>query len=64
MSSSNFLRAVAGLEPSTMGVDGPVTVSVGVAVAGADEVMGTVIERADQALYRAKRRGRDRVEEG
>ena len=42
----------------------PVTVSVGVAVAGAEEVMGTVIERADQALYRAKRRGRDRVEEG
>jgi PleD family two-component response regulator len=33
-------------------------------VAGAEEVMGTVIERADQALYRAKRRGRDRVEEG
>ena len=47
-----------------MAVDGPVTVSVGVAVAGADEVMDMVIERADQALYRAKRRGRDRVEEG
>ncbi|MET0773079.1 MAG: sensor domain-containing diguanylate cyclase [Candidatus Limnocylindrales bacterium] len=57
-------HAVAGLEPATMGVDARVTVSVGVAVAGAEEVMGTVIERADQALYRAKRRGRDRVEEG
>jgi diguanylate cyclase (GGDEF)-like protein len=56
--------AVASLEPATMGVDGPVSVSVGVAVAAGDETMGTVIERADQALYRAKRRGRDRVEEG
>jgi diguanylate cyclase (GGDEF)-like protein len=57
-------HAVAELEPATMAVDDPVTVSVGVAVAGAEEVMATVIERADQALYRAKRRGRDRVEEG
>jgi diguanylate cyclase (GGDEF)-like protein len=57
-------QAVAAIEPATMAVDGPVTVSVGVAVAGADEVMDMVIERADQALYRAKRRGRDRVEEG
>jgi diguanylate cyclase len=57
-------HAVAELEPATMTVDDPVTVSVGVAVAGAEEVMTTVIERADQALYRAKRRGRDRVEEG
>jgi diguanylate cyclase len=57
-------RAVADLEPATMGVDVRVSVSVGVAVAGAEETMGTVIERADQALYRAKRRGRDRVEEG
>jgi diguanylate cyclase (GGDEF)-like protein len=57
-------RAVADLEPATMGVDVRVSVSVGVAVAGAEETMGTVIERADQALYRAKRRGGDRVEEG
>ena len=42
----------------------PVTVSVGVAVAEPDEEIHAVIERADQALYVAKRRGRDRVEIG
>lgn len=57
-------QAVADLGPSSTGVDAPVTVSVGVAVAGEEDEMSTVIERADQALYRAKRRGRDRVEIG
>ena len=57
-------EAVADLGPSSTGVDAPVTVSVGVAVAGEEDEMSTVIERADQALYRAKRRGRDRVEAG
>jgi diguanylate cyclase (GGDEF)-like protein len=57
-------QAVADLGPSSTGVEAPVTVSVGVAVAGEEDEMSTVIERADQALYRAKRRGRDRVEVG
>ena len=39
-----------------------VTVSVGVAVAEhPDEPIGELVERADRALYRAKRAGRDRV---
>jgi predicted signal transduction protein with EAL and GGDEF domain len=39
----------------------PVTVSVGVAAAGPAELGVTaLIERADDALYRAKRAGRDR----
>jgi diguanylate cyclase (GGDEF)-like protein len=55
-------RAVVKLHPSSLGISEPVTVSVGVAVAGADGVsVRRLVERADQALYKAKRQGRDRV---
>ncbi len=54
--------AVAGSAPTVLGGSARVSVSVGVAVADEEEDVATVIERADQALYRAKRRGRDRVE--
>jgi diguanylate cyclase (GGDEF)-like protein len=54
-------RSVAQLDLRRMGVPG-VSVSVGVAVAGeSDEPLDAIIDRADQALYRAKRTGRDRV---
>ncbi len=39
----------------------PVTVSIGVAQAHERDVLKTLIERADQALYEAKRMGRNRV---
>ena len=53
--------AVSQLDLRRMGVPG-VSVSVGVAVAGeSDESLDAIIDRADQALYRAKRAGRDRV---
>ena len=54
--------AVAGLSTQLLGVLEPVTVSVGVAVARDEEEIRAMIERADKALYEAKRRGRDRVE--
>jgi diguanylate cyclase (GGDEF)-like protein len=53
--------AVKRLDLRPFGVAG-VSVSVGVAVAEtADEPIGDLLDRADRALYRAKRTGRDRV---
>ncbi len=53
--------AVGALDLRGHGVE-RVSVSVGVAVAeGADEPIGRIVDRADRALYRAKRTGRDRV---
>jgi diguanylate cyclase (GGDEF)-like protein len=46
------LRAVCG--------DGP-TLSIGIAQWDGEEVAGSLVCRADEALYRAKRAGRDRV---
>jgi diguanylate cyclase (GGDEF)-like protein len=54
-------HAVRELDLSTLGVPA-VSVSVGVANAeSADEPIQAVLQRADQALIRAKRAGRDRV---
>jgi GGDEF domain-containing protein len=53
--------AVGRLDLSPWGVPA-VSVSVGAAVAiDPDEPIDATIEAADQALYRAKRRGRDQV---
>jgi diguanylate cyclase (GGDEF)-like protein len=54
-------RAVASLDLRSLRVDG-VTVSVGIAVSEEpDQPMNELIERADRALYAAKRAGRNRV---
>jgi diguanylate cyclase (GGDEF)-like protein len=53
--------AVGRLDLSAWGVPG-VSVSVGAAIADdPDEPIATTIDAADQALYRAKKRGRDQV---
>jgi len=38
-----------------------VTISIGIAALGAGDNAASVLKRADQALYRAKRDGRNRV---
>jgi diguanylate cyclase (GGDEF)-like protein len=54
-------QAVRELDLAPIGVPG-VSVSVGVAnAASADEPIQAVVDRADQALLRAKRAGRNRV---
>jgi PleD family two-component response regulator len=39
----------------------PATVSVGLAICGPDEPFSSVLNRADDALYKAKNNGRNRV---
>jgi diguanylate cyclase (GGDEF)-like protein len=54
-------REMATLAMVTDGKTVPVTVSIGVAAAGPAELGATaLVERADRALYEAKRAGRDR----
>ncbi|MEA2621199.1 MAG: two-component system, cell cycle response regulator [Chloroflexota bacterium] len=56
--------AVAAIPYEPFGLDEPVTVSVGVTIAAENETeVRPLIERADRALYVAKRRGRNRVEQ-
>jgi diguanylate cyclase len=55
ISSAKLLRA------DTKQPLGPVTISIGLAVCKAGEDMLQFLERADQALYQAKRRGRNRL---
>jgi diguanylate cyclase (GGDEF)-like protein len=55
-------QAVRDLDLSGLGVPGGVSVSVGVADGRtADESIDALVDRADRALLRAKRAGRDRV---
>jgi diguanylate cyclase (GGDEF)-like protein len=45
-----------------LGLDLQVTVSVGVALIGPHETLDGALQRADEALYRAKREGRNQVQ--
>lgn len=47
--------------PHASGVDGRVTISIGVAAQPSPEYMDRLLSQADEALYRAKRNGRNRV---
>jgi diguanylate cyclase (GGDEF)-like protein len=60
-------RLRAGIESATLTLAESsqavgVSVSIGIALAGPDEALEDMIGRADEALYRAKENGRNRVE--
>lgn len=55
-------QAVARAVIEVDGVEIRVTISGGVAAATGDELPAAVLHRADLAMYRAKRAGRDRIE--
>ena len=57
-------QSVRDLDLRWAGLTDPVTISVGVATGlSTDEAVGDILERADRAMYAAKRAGRDRVVE-
>ena len=47
---------------AVVGADADVTISIGVSELRADDDLGTAVSRADEALYRGKTGGRNRVE--
>jgi len=55
-------QAIRSIPPGDLKLREPVTVSVGVAIsASTDIALTNLLEAADQALYRAKREGRNRT---
>lgn len=63
VSAAERCRLDLAAEPVAVGAaEIPVTASVGVATLGVGDTMERLLDRADRALYRAKRLGRNRVE--
>lgn len=61
--SERLRLAVEGVAWSRdAGVRAPVTTSIGVALVGHGETLDSALQRADEALYRAKRDGRNQVQ--
>jgi diguanylate cyclase (GGDEF)-like protein len=55
-------QAIRSIPPGDLKLREPVTVSVGVAISESTEIaLANLLEAADQALYRAKREGRNRT---
>lgn len=55
-------RIRKGVEDLLIPNTGSVTISLGVAQLSPGETAASLIQRADKALYQAKRRGRNRVD--
>jgi two-component system cell cycle response regulator len=64
LAAERLRRSIAGSAFIIPGLDQPldVTISIGVAATdGSDETTETLMKRADEGLYEAKRSGRNRV---
>lgn len=64
LTAERLRRSLADMPMDTSHGPLGVTISIGVATRQAQESLSEVLERADQALYRAKEAGRNRVERG
>lgn len=63
LAANRFLQGVRELQITESGMTIPVTISIGGAAYTKDcQALDDLLEGADQALYQAKREGRDRVE--
>ncbi|ALZ74743.1 GGDEF domain-containing protein [Rheinheimera sp. F8] len=63
VTAQRLLDGIRQLEwPASMPEDYQLTISIGVSVFGPDYDFGRQLRLADQALYRAKQNGRDRIE--
>ena len=61
--AERLLEGVRQLEwPASMPEDYQLTISIGISVFGPDYDFSRTLRQADQALYRAKQNGRDRIE--
>ncbi|NBQ67726.1 MAG: diguanylate cyclase [Nitrosomonadaceae bacterium] len=62
--AERFRKAIASEEINTNQTLIPVTISLGVAIAASEETLdeNLLLQRADEALYQAKHKGRNRVE--
>ena len=58
---SHLRGALASVDWETVGVDAPVTASIGLVTARPGESPHSLLARADAAMYRAKAEGKDRV---
>ena len=61
IAAERFRERIAAIEASILGLNRPVTASIGHATLQSDESMDSLIERADAAMYDAKSAGRNRA---
>ena len=62
MAADALVREIASVDQSALGLAHPVTISLGLCRAAGPETLSALLSRADEALYRAKQAGKNRVQ--